>query len=97
MPSRSLSNFPVQSDETNELLSDSTRSHAERYYDRSSRVWAVAYVCVVSIQAVFILGFALGFSSPVLSELGDEKSGYTSLQKTTYQDIFSVSFQSIIT
>ena len=87
----SLTNFPVRSEETDQLLTSSASSHtAERYFERSSRVWAVAYVCTVSAQALFILGFALGYSSPVLSELGDEKSGYSSLRKTTYQDVFSV-------
>lgn len=92
---RSLTNFPGRSEETDQLLNESTSSShaAERYFERSSRVWTVGYVCVVSIQAIFILGFSLGFSSPVLSELVDEKNGYSSLRKTTYQDVFSVSFE----
>ena len=92
----SLSNFPVRSEESDRLLSESTSSetpsHAERYYEKRSRIWAVTFVCLVSIQSLFILGFGLGYSSPVLSELGDEKSGYSSLRRTTYQDLFSVSY-----
>ena len=79
----SLTNYPARSEESERLLSESISSQAERYCEKSSRIWTVTYVCVVSIQALFILGFALGCSSPVLSELGDEKSGYSSLQRTT--------------
>ena len=88
---RSLTSFPVRSKESRRLLTDSTSSGAERYYEKPSRLWSVTYVCVVAVQAIFMLGFALGITSPVLSKLGDEKSGYSSLYKITYKDIFSVS------
>lgn len=55
-----------------------------------SRLWALTYVCVVAVQAVIISGFALGFTSPVLSKLENTRGGNKSLEKSTYQDVFNV-------
>ena len=68
----------MQSDE--ELLDSHPRS----------RLWTVTYVCAVALQCFFILGFAGGFTSPVLSELSDVQDGYRSLRKKSDQDLFNV-------
>ena len=57
-----------------------------------SRLWALTYVCLVALQAVIISGFALGFTSPVLSKLKDVRAGSKSLEKTAYQDVFNVCY-----
>ena len=66
--------------------SDSTVSAKN---SETSRLWALTYVCIVAVQAVIISGFALGFTSPVLSKLKDTRGG-KSLEKSTYQDVFNV-------
>jgi len=80
--------LPAQSEETELLLSASNESTAKPH--GRPRRWVVIYVCTVALQCFFILGFAVGFTSPVLSKLGDRQEGYSSLRKTSDQDIFSV-------
>ena len=80
------SNPPIQCDETEQLLSTSNEKSHPR-----PRLWAVTYVCAVAIQCFFILGFAAGFTSPVLSELSDEQDRYKSLRRKINQDLFNVS------
>ena len=60
------------------------------------RLWTVSFSCIVAIQTWFIYGYAIGYTAPVLNDLGtltDSNSSqrYTSLRKTSYQDTFSVS------
>ena len=59
-------------------------------FSGKTRLWALTYVCIVAVQAVILSGFALGFTSPVLSKLKDIRGGNKSLEKTAYQDIFNV-------
>ena len=85
---RELSAAPhYDCDNIQKSLDDSTVSakNSER-----SRLWALTYVCIVAVQAVIISGFALGFTSPVLSKLEDRRGGNKSLEKSTYQDAFNV-------
>ena len=56
---------------------------------RSHRLWGVAYVFTVAIQTFFVMGFSIGFTSPVLADLKEE-DGYASLGKPIYQDLFNV-------
>ena len=83
------SSAPIQCNETEQLLNVGKgcdeKSHAR------PRLWAVTYVCTVALQCFFILGFAAGFTSPVLSELSDKQSGYNSLRNKRDQDLFNVS------
>ena len=81
-------NIPVtnlQGRESDEELLD-----AGENFHPGSRLWTVTYVCVVALQCFFILGFAGGFTSPVLSELSDVQDGYRSLRKKSDQDLFNV-------
>ena len=54
------------------------------------RLWSVSYSCIVAIQTWFIYGYAIGYTAPVLNDLGTLNSTYTSLSRTSYQDTFSV-------
>ena len=55
------------------------------------RLWTVSFSCIVAIQTWFIYGYAIGYTDPILNDLGTLNSTYTSLSKTSYQDTFSVS------
>ena len=55
------------------------------------RLWTVSCSCLVAIQTWFIYGYAIGYTAPVLNDLGEINNTYTSLRKTSYQDTFSVS------
>ena len=55
------------------------------------RLWTVTCSCLVAIQTWFIYGYAIGYTDPILNDLGTLNSTYTSLSKTSYQDTFSVS------
>jgi len=57
--------------------------------ERPQKLRSIANVCVVAVQGLFIMGFSLGFTSPVLADL-KEQEGYTSLRKPIYQDLFQV-------
>ena len=87
------SNPPIQRNETEQLLSTSNgfKEKSEENSHPRPRLWAVTYVCAVTIQCFFLLGFAAGFTSPVLSELSDKQDRYRSLRRKTDQDLFSVS------
>ena len=80
---------PTQSTETEQLINVNKGVH-ERSHPRP-RLWAVTYVCTVALQCFFILGFAAGSTSPMLSELSDKQDGYSSLRKKRDQDLFNVS------
>jgi len=54
------------------------------------RLRTVVYSCVVAIQAWFVYGYSIGYTSPILSDLDSANSTYASLHKSIYQDIFSV-------
>ena len=56
------------------------------------RIWTVSFSCAAAIQAWFIYGYSLGYTSPVLNDLStiNSTSTYTSLRKIAYQDTFSV-------
>lgn len=82
----------VQSNETKQLV-NAAKSISEKTHHRPARLWTVTYVCTVALQCFFVLGFAAGFTSPVLSELSD-RQGYSSLRKKSDQDLFSVSTSS---
>ena len=93
-------NRPIQCNETEQLLSnissDESREKSEEKSHVRSRLWAVTYVCTVAIHCFFLLGFAAGFTSPVLSELSDEQDKYKSLRRKVDQDLFNVSITSLI-
>ena len=55
------------------------------------RLWTVTCSCMVAIQTWFIYGYSIGYTAPVLNDLGDVNSTYTSLREASYQDTFSVS------
>ena len=55
------------------------------------RLWTVSFSCIAVIQTWFIYGYAIGYTDPILNDLGTLNSTYTSLSKTSYQDTFSVS------
>jgi len=57
---------------------------------RRFRVKTLAYSCVVAIQAWFVYGYSIGYTSPILSDLDSANTTYASLHKSVYQDIFSV-------
>ena len=75
-------------DDTDHSLNDSAVSVTK--FSEKTRLWALTYVCTVAVQAVILSGFALGFTSPVLSKLKDIRGGNRSLEKTVHQDIFNV-------
>ena len=54
------------------------------------RLWTVSCSCMVAIQTWFIYGYAIGYTAPVLNDLGTLNSTYISLSRTSYQDTFSV-------
>ena len=57
---------------------------------QSQNLWSVAHVFAVVVQGFFITGFSMGFTSPVLADLSQDKEGYTSLRKPLNQDLFNV-------
>ena len=71
---------------SSETVTVDTPSHKHRF-----RLWTVTCSCMVVIQTWFIYGYSIGYTAPVLNDLGDVNSTYTSLSKTSYQDTFSVS------
>ena len=79
----------TQSTETEQLI------NVDKGFNKKShprpRLWTVTYVCTVALQCFFILGFAAGSTSPMLSELSDKQDGYSSLRKKRDQDLFNVS------
>ena len=84
------SSVPIQSSESEQLL-NVDKGDNEKLNSPRPRLWAVTYVCTVALQCFFILGFAAGFTSPVLSELSDKPDGYSSFRKKRDQDLFNVS------
>ena len=55
----------------------------------SYKLWSIVYVFTVAVLGFFVLGFSMGFTSPVLADLKEE-DGYDSLRKSIYQDLFNV-------
>ena len=95
-PSQEEFELEVLKDPTKEEeLSDADAStliqgHEEKPTSPSAtRIWPATYVCTVVASGFLLLGFSMGFNSPVLSSL-KSRTGYTSLQKTLDQDIFNV-------
>ena len=80
----SLSSYGACSDRSRATVDTPTRKN--RF-----RLWTVSCSCLVVIQTWFIYGYAIGYTAPVLSDLGEVNTTYTSLSKTSYQDTFSVS------
>ena len=70
-----------------------TDNRLREFGERKShpRLWTVSYVCTVSLQCFFLLGFVGGSTSPMLSELSDKQDDYMSLRKKRNQDLFNVS------
>lgn len=80
----------------NSMFSYGTCNDEESTMDTPSRkyrfrLWTVTCSCLVAIQTWFIYGYAIGYTAPLLNDLGSVNTTYTSLRKTSYQDIFSVS------
>ena len=71
---------------SNEPVTVDTPSQKHRF-----RLWTVTCSCMVAIQTWFIYGYSIGYTAPVLNDLGDLNTTYSSLRKTSYQDTFSVS------
>jgi len=57
---------------------------------RAALTWTATYACVIAASGFLILGYSLGYNSPVSSHL-KHKKGYTSLRRTVDQDLFAVS------
>jgi len=57
---------------------------------RTSRIWPATYACIVAAVGFLVLGYSMGYNSPVSSHLKHRK-GYTSLRRTVDQDLFAVS------
>ena len=77
-------------DPTNEELSDDAdASQVTVSAEEKPRIWPATYVCSVVASGFLLLGFSMGFNSPVLSSL-KSMTGYTSLQTTLDQDLFNV-------
>ena len=55
------------------------------------RLCTVICSCMVAIQTWFIYGYSIGYTAPVLNELGEVNNTFTSLNRIIYQDTFSVS------
>ena len=58
---------------------------------RSVRVTTLFYSSLVAVLGSLSFGYAMGFSSPALVDLEDNKGEYTSFNKTIYSDTFNVS------
>ena len=90
-------------DQSHELLLAEKRSRKRTYGSVQSpsddnnekpRLLTVAYSCAVIVQSWLVIGLTVGYTSPVLSDLeGSSSNGSSSapLNKTAYQDLFSVS------
>jgi len=57
---------------------------------RAARIWSATYVCTVAAVGFLVLGYSVGYNSPVSSHLKHRK-GYASLRRTLDQDLFAVS------
>ena len=55
------------------------------------RLCTVSCSCMVAIQTWFIYGYSIGYTAPVLNDLGEVNNTFTSLNTISYQDTFSVS------
>ena len=55
------------------------------------RLLTVSYSCAIIVQTWFVFGLTIGYTSPVLSNLEGSGNSSAPLDKTTYQDLFSVS------
>ena len=90
-------------DQSCELLLAEKRSRTKRTYgsvqsttdgnNKKPRLLTVAYSCAVIVQSWLVIGLTVGYTSPVLSDLEGSGNGSSSvpLNKTAYQDLFSVS------
>ena len=71
---------------TSDLAALDTPSRKHRF-----RLWTVTCSCLVAVQTWILFGYSIGYTAPVLNDLEELNSTYTSLRKTNYQDTFSVS------
>lgn len=51
----------------------------------------VSYSCMIIVQTWLVIGLTIGYTSPVLSDLEGNGNSSAPLDKTSYQDLFSVS------
>ena len=82
--------IPYQQDPGLESTSYGTNEGENTSPTHRFRIRTVVYSCVVAIQAWFVNGYSIGYTSPILSDLDSANSTYASLHKSVYQDIFSV-------
>ena len=54
------------------------------------RLLTVSYSCSVIVLTWFVFGLTVGYTSPVLSDLEGNGNSSAPLDKTSYQDLFSV-------
>ena len=54
------------------------------------RLLTVSYSCAVIILTWFVFGLTIGYTSPVLNDLEENGNSSAPLDKTSYQDLFSV-------
>ena len=58
---------------------------------KPARLLTVSYSCLIIIQTWLVFGLTIGYTSPVLSDLEGNGNSSAPLDKTSYQDLFSVS------
>ena len=58
---------------------------------KSVRVTTLFYSSLVAVLGSLSFGYALGFSSPALADLAENKGKHMSFNKTIYSDTFNVS------
>ena len=76
--------LPKNSSEGN-VQKDDTRGNRAK-----PRLLTVSYSCLVIVQTWFVFGLTIGYTSPVLSDLEGNGNSSAPLDKTAYQDLFSV-------
>lgn len=86
------------SSESSLLPKNSCEGNVQNDDRRGSRVkprlLTVSYSCSVIVQTWFVFGLTIGYTSPVLSDLEGNGNSSAPLDKTAYQDLFSVSQKS---
>ena len=75
---------------TEEQLCDYSKDLRELDDKKTARIWSATYACTVAAMGFLVLGYSVGYNSPVSSHLKHRK-GYTSLRRTLDQDLFAVS------
>lgn len=54
------------------------------------RLLTVSYSVMIIVQTWLVFGLTIGYTSPVLSDLGGDGNSSAPLDKTSYQSLFSV-------